>query len=466
MPDRVGFASTRDMPFRYVPPRNRSPVDLAEAVCAELRRRKAHCPKLEVLRQLFECMYFASLKTEESEPTRVHIVYLDPRDPDPKPPERIVKDRWSFVRLARPIRMTASNLTKIATASDPRSSAFAVYPDGRDRLTIWGLIDQGNRYHDFVNYESESGPDRPGLFQASITGIGHLVTSVGYEKIAELRINRLVRAEKDVLRAGPVSKRLEPGILKCLNRIERRLPRYLASDFPDWREGLRDVWIASLCRLLLRIQNYRHGGALLITPDSSFLGLNLKHSLRYDRLRTSLVDQAILGITATHASDTIFEKYLDQDAGEIPVDLYFDETIAGGDREDTRSELEGTIWFISLLSRVDGLVLMNPDLAVRGFGVEITYAEEPPAVFVAGDRRATKEGLRRVSYDRYGTRHRSMMRYCYKTPGSVGFVISQDGDVRVMTRVHGRLVIWENIKLRLDDFVRRRRRRRKISEPE
>ena len=76
-------------------------------------------------------------------------------------------------------------------------------------------------------------------------------------------------------------------------------------------------------------------------------------------MRNSLVDQAIFGITAAHASDTISEKYLDQDADEIPVDLYFDETIAEGDREDTRSELEGTIWFISLLSRVDGLVLPN-----------------------------------------------------------------------------------------------------------
>lgn len=447
--------------------RNHSPTDLAGAVCSELKRRKAHCPKLEVLEQLFGCMYFASLRTEESASIRVHIVYLDPRNPDPEPPMRILNDRWSFVRLARPIRMNASNLAKIAMASHPRSSAFAVYPDGHDRLTIWGLIDQGNRYHDFVNYESQTGPDRPGLFQASIAGIGHLVTSLGYEKIAELRINRLVRGEKDVLRVGPVSERLKPGILNYLNAIETQLPRHLANSFPDWREGLKNVWIASLCRLLLRIQNYRHGGALLITPDSSFLGLNRKHGLTYTRLRTSLIAEAALAITAEYASGTIFEEYLDQDADEIPVDLYFDETMAESDHEHSRDELEGTIWFISLLSRVDGLVLMNPDLDVRAFGVEITCNAEPPFVFMAGDSGATKARLRKVSYDRYGTRHRSMMRYCYKIPGSVGFVISQDGDVRAVTRVHSRLVIWENIKLRLDDFVRRRKRRRKkISEPE
>jgi len=54
-----------------------------------------------------------------------------------------------------------------------------------------------------------------------------------------------------------------------------------------------------------------------------------------------------------------------------------------------------------------------------------------------------------------------MMRYCAKFPGSVGFVISQDGDVRVMTSVDGRLVIWENIQLQLPKFVSRKRRRRR-----
>ena len=41
-----------------------------------------------------------------------------------------------------------------------------------------------------------------------------------------------------------------------------------------------------------------------------------------------------------------------------------------------------------------------------------------------------------------------MMRCCAVNPGSVGFVISQDGDVRAMTQVGGQVVLWENIRLR------------------
>jgi hypothetical protein len=118
-------------------------------------------------------------------------------------------------------------------------------------------------------------------------------------------------------------------------------------------------------------------------------------------------------------------------------------------------ELDGAIWFVSLLSRVDGLVLMNSDLEVRGFGVEITCTKKPMEVFVAEDLYAAE--LRKVDYNHFGTRHRSMMRYCAQVPGSLGFVISQDGDIRAMIQIEGELIIWDNIALHTEDFDFHRR---------
>jgi hypothetical protein len=42
-----------------------------------------------------------------------------------------------------------------------------------------------------------------------------------------------------------------------------------------------------------------------------------------------------------------------------------------------------------------------------------------------------------------------MMRYCYDKPGSLGLVVSQEGDIRAMTRIDDRLVLWENIDVQL-----------------
>jgi hypothetical protein len=122
-------------------PANQFPQDFADAVCAELRERTSFCPQRKILVDLFESMYFASLKTEESQPIVFHIAYLDPDNPDPDPPERMVKDRWSTVKLAKPIPVTIPNLSKIAKASDPRTSSLAVFPNRHGRLSIWGLID-------------------------------------------------------------------------------------------------------------------------------------------------------------------------------------------------------------------------------------------------------------------------------------------------------------------------------------
>lgn len=440
------------------------PKDLAFAVRSELLARKADCPSLDVLVELFECMYLASLKTEESRPVLFHIAYVDPQKPDPAPPKRLVHDRWSCVRLAQPIPMSGANFTKVAPASDPRTSSFAVSCDQGGRLVVWGLIDQGNSYHDYVNFDSDAGPDRPGLFQASIAGVAHVVAFIGYEKVAELKQGRLVRTSVDVLQSGIVREALEPGIRSFLDSLRTGWPDEFGDNGPGEDALLPQTWFSVLRRLLLRVQNIRHGGAFLITPDRSQQGLLVKHKVSYGRLRSALQRHAVATLEQTTAGGIIGEEYMERDAEDVPIDLYLNEVVAGYDLEEIRNELTGAIWFVSLLTRVDGLVLLGQDLEVKGFGVEITIAEEPTEIYVAGDAWATESLLRKADYQHYGTRHRSMMRYCAKVPGSVGFVISQDGDVRVVTKVGDRLVIWDNIQLQLPKFVRRKRtRRRRLS---
>jgi hypothetical protein len=149
---------------------------------------------------------------------------------------------------------------------------------------------------------------------------------------------------------------------------------------------------------------------------------------------------------------------LDSKKKVISMNLYLSESLADARVEESERELDGAIWFISLLSRVDGLVLMTLDLEVKRFGVEILQDLPPRNVFRSTTATATTRSLKRAEYQHFGTRHRSMMRYCSGIPGSVGFVISQDGDVRVMTRVGEKLVFWDSIRLQLDEFVLERSR--------
>ena len=79
--------------------------------------------------------------------------------------------------------------------------------------------------------------------------------------------------------------------------------------------------------------------------------------------------------------------------------------------------------------------------------MEIRSDIELDNVYIAGDSLATTDLLKPVVGENFGTRHRSMMRYCSKHEGSIGFVISQDGDVRIITKVNDKLVVWENVMI-------------------
>jgi hypothetical protein len=434
-----------------------SPRDVARLVQSHLSNDAGRVPTAGDLEQLFETLYQASLCTEEGEPITPHIVFIDPNEPDPDPPPNIRADRWSCVAFETPLPLTVRNLVKVAKSSDERTSSLAVYSNGGTPI-IWGLVDQGNSYWDFVNFEAESGFERPGLFQVSIAGVAHLVVYRGNAKIAELKRDTLLTNAYDVLRDGPVYSRLVPSIDQHIDAVASRLGSKFAR--ATWGIALASDWVGALCRLLLRVRSYRHGGAILITPDVNLAGLNVKHSISYTRLRDALIRYGVTTIQKTNALDTINEEHVDREKDAVPVDLLMNHYIAASEAEDIRGELDGALWFIALLTRLDGLVVMTPSLEVRGFGVEITIAEQPVAVYAAEDARATANRLRALDYNHYGTRHRSMIQYCAKNEGAVGFVVSQDGDVRAVMTVGSRVVLWDNLRLQLFDFIRGRRRNR------
>jgi sensor domain DACNV-containing protein len=430
-----------------------SPADLAALCYHDLRVRWKSGIRRNSLTRLLEVLFFASLRKEEAQPITCSIVYLDPDRPDPHPPLRIRGDRWTVTPLASRLPFDVGNLVKVALASDPRSSSFAAYHDRAGHVFIWGLIDQGHQYHSFINLDSESGPERPGLFQVTVTGAGHIKVYVGYEKIGELRVERLVRQALDVLRTGPVSDRLAVGIADFVTAVEREVPPDAFNGRRDWTGRLASEWVAALCRILLRIQNYGHGGALLITERVPPAHLNVKYRLRYDRLSAALHGDAVNGIREASAGDAVRAIWQDSANAEIPIDLYFDESIHRFVEGEYRTALEGAIWFVSLLSRVDGLVLLDPSLNVKGFGAEITIGADPPSLGLASTANAPSTRVRKVAASEYGMRHRSMMRFCANVPESVGFVVSQDGHVRAITQVEGSVVMWDNVRIQIDDFI-------------
>jgi hypothetical protein len=390
------------------------------------------------------------MRTEESDRVRCAITYISSERPDPSPPRRIVANRWGFAAFSHRIPFNTRSLVKISKSFDSAASSIAIYSDRGGALYIWGAIDQHGRREAYIDRESRVGAESPGLLEVSIVGVGALEVYKDYALVAALRQGNIVVTFSDVLEEpGPVRAALQPAIDDAVSATRNAVGADVFAGGGHWTESIAFDWTTAVARILLGIQKYAHGGAILLAADSKSTGISLKYPLRYDRLGDALVRAAIYAIEHAAAEDKIHEDFLDSHADAMPVGLYLDASVSGNEAEDTREEIGGCIRFISSLSRVDGVVLMTQHLGVRGYGGIIRTTDDPPIVCVAQDVAATPEKLRPMNPQELGTRHQSMIRLCWRRPGIVGFVVSQDGDVRAMTRVGDVLVVWEDVKLRL-----------------
>jgi hypothetical protein len=427
--------------------------DLAQALQSELNDRGADTPDLAVLEKLLEVVFFATLSREESQPIKFDLTYLDPLNPDPFPPQILRSDRWVFVPLSEPLQFDIPSISKVALATDHRNSLLLVYPDSSNDLKIWGFIDQGVSTYKLRSLESDEGFGTPGLFQVSAVDAGRLVIRIEFEQIAELKGNRLDTKPIPALEEGAVFNALTPVFdnLRRASRTYRSQFEY-DGDVATINDQIAHLTIQSLRRLLLRVQGYGHGGAVLITPSIRATQLNIKHKVDYPRLARCIQKNSVLILRNYDIASEIRSR-TDEHHEDLSMGLYLASRAAEGLLEDARSELDGSLWFVSLLSRIDGLILMDSRLKIRGFGVEILVSQRPEKVWKTHDVDAEINSRIELAYELFGTRHRSMMRYVAKVPGSVGFVISQDGPVRALTMVGPDLVMWDNIQLQLDFSV-------------
>jgi hypothetical protein len=291
--------------------------------------------------------------------------------------------------------------------------------------------------------ETSSGSEMPGMFQAVIQGTGELSVYKTYLLLGSLKQDTLVKGQLRVFQSGPVHSKLMPSVKSFQQQVRKEVGSDLYDERGHWNESLEAAWISALCRILIGIHKYQHGGAVLISNDGA--GLNPKYSLQYHRLADTLFRAGVLSITHTSYSDAVHGEYLNKEADEIPTGLYLDESVSGNELRDTNAELTGCVRFLASLSRVDGLIWLDSHLRLKAFGVEITVREEPTKVVVAQNSRATK--TKKLKLNQYGTRHRSMLRYCAAYPNSIGFVVSQDGDVRTITHTSNHVVLWDNVRI-------------------
>ncbi|MFC3363309.1 hypothetical protein ACFOG5_09010 [Pedobacter fastidiosus] len=213
---------------------------------------------------------------------------------------------------------------------------------------------------------------------------------------------------------------------------------------------------------MLKIQNYQHGGAILIADDSA--DLDVKYRINYQRLTLAMVSHAKASID-NFVSETAIEHEFNGGKRSVSKNFYLTESYSFYDKKGTADEIKGAISFIASQSCVDGMVLFNRRMETNGFGAVLRAKKMPRKIYISATSTATPKSLSPHDPRHYGTRHRSMIAYCWSHPSSLGLVISQDGEIRAFSKIENKLIMWENIKTQqyLTNKSQRRKNIRKSS---
>lgn len=347
------------------------PPRLAEVICALMPEHPllvaVGAPSLG---DLLSAIFFASLQTEEGEhqPIQVAVTTRTGLVLASEPPDEM--------RLRTPCACTTRHLLRLSRAARSDRISIIIVADDSG-LHITGLARElfGDHESAFVKIRAP----RPGCLDVWISGVRLLEYVRGY----------IQKPPEDVLLStGPVRERLLA----------------LASQ-PDAPGG----YIDSVADILRHLADHPHGGILVLSAE----------------LAPETPDDAGFAIEADthlwellHAMERASGKL---DNGQTRASLL--------ERETIRSEIQISVRELGRMTALDGAVILDRRLGLRGFGVVLPVRSD-----IAAHEVIDAAGTKRVpfSLDQYGARHRAAASYAANHPGSLVFIASVTGDIGCM----------------------------------
>lgn len=403
------------------------PAELLEELQVQWGARQASAsstlPDEPTLLRLLETCYHASLRTAELRATRCVLAYVSTDSLASK----------SLLRFEHPVTLSSSELVRLAPVTELHRTLIGCHHfDGM--LKIWGLFEHGHVWLG-ETVESVSGTpvreaDLPhNCLTITIEAPGALSVALGEKEVVRLRDGRIIAPHKHPLRQmdEPLGAFFEM-LVDGLGYVDAGAG---VSDKGkgEW-ERVLDTYMMTIASVLERIRLGRHGGSVVIsaTPINEMTAYRtytvIGHAaladdvLRHCRALGSL--QEVSNASTGHSSE------VERCRVEAAV------------RQTSLSLIRG-VNRVSLLAAIDGAVLLDGKLRIEGFGVRFPVLLPPGKTIL--------DALTNTEYpcEDWGLRHQSVFSVCQKCDEAVGFVISQDGSVKAVKSVQGKLHFWDGI---------------------
>lgn len=407
-------------------------------------------PNEKIIKQLVEICYHASFKTEEMRRVTFKVAYCQ-KDIIEKKGTSPLNERICKIKFIKPRKFNVSELIRLAPATDPTKAIICVESDEsvENRLYITGLIDIGSSWWDFIHGESDHGIPPPSILIISSQGSGDIMISRGDRIVLHLRDGTVNKPVENIFFNGPISNFLDNSKKQLYSEIYERLKiKKFDPDGHDQGYPAR-TYIEFIERIIFHILDRKHGGTLIIIPDSIDIDderlkdrMNIKYPCIYDRGWKNIIDYLI----SFKSYYDLYFSLSNEKSKKVNKEDFEKVSFNQMQLKECEESVSDSIKFISTLAGVDGAIVITDKLKLLGFGSEI-IAHSPSLENVKKSKDSSGTISDTIPIESYGTRHRSAFRFCSSFENAIAFIISHDGGVTAVKRQGADLLIWQDINL-------------------
>lgn len=383
----------------------------------------------EALYDVVAVAFHASFLRDEDRPVRLRILVASDSDlpENGESPEGFLR-----FRLERPRSLTADELRRIAPAAPFETALVCIAAGAGDSPgTVWGIAHSGASW--LAPAYGGKRTDQPVHRQLvlHVVAPGRLAAFVGDQFLVELEGGELHDLTHDVFHSSWL-----PEVFAS-NRAE------MVKLYQDHGLGIVDKPLIKtfsqqlVQRVLSLLRTARHGGMILFVERPE-IGQPLPSCIR---VKYGLADEA-----PRRRHRALLERVLRELSNyRCTQSQVVDRDTYAKHSSPKLAAAEKDIYefarFIAGLTSVDGAVVLDKRYELLGFGAEVVPLTDSFPVYRALDG----EGLERLVDDEetVGTRHRAAYRFAHAHPRGLAIVVSQDGGVRFVTRVHGEITYFE-----------------------
>ena len=370
-----------------------SPSEFASQLATHLARFRVPAlalPDRAQLAALVDATFFASLHEEEARRVDFGVAW----QPD-------ARECAAVIALASPVRLTPKNLAKLAPATWGEATAIALRPEG-GAVVAWALLERSAAEH------------QPLTIRA---------LDVGVLRVDYAGVPRALYSRGEIILLGDERDVQTPS-------------KWLTQAFAAWRHSADpasgvELRAAVLTRIAMQVLAHRHGGMILVMPADTAppLGVRVHYPVADGtNVLATRFAQVVRDVATSERLARLKGSRPRAPSGRVSV------------RDEDQIAFAETIELIARLTAVDNALLLDTDLNVRGFGVQVIEGEAPQTSFRHSNPYHDDVHIDDLSTFK-GTRHPAGVIYCMRQPReAAAIIVSQDGHLTLAIRDRDQVV--------------------------